>query len=95
MAFVVVNQVAYTVVVRLASSGTAEAATACGAGGGDAGTGYTIYSGAFLLVMVPHSIATVSLATATLPRLSRARRRRGPARAWRARSPPPPAPRWR
>lgn len=69
VAFVVVNQVAYTVVVRLASSGTAEAASACGAGGG-AGTGYTIYSGAFLLVMVPHSIATVSLATATLPRLS-------------------------
>src|SRR4029078_11304743 len=30
---------------------------------------YTIYSQAFLLVMVPHSIATVSLATAMLPRL--------------------------
>jgi putative peptidoglycan lipid II flippase len=70
LAFVVVNQIAYTVVVRLASSGTAQAATACGVGGGEAGTGYTIYSGAFLLVMVPHSIATVSLATATLPRLS-------------------------
>lgn len=66
--FVVVNQVAYTVVVRLASSGTAEAAAAAG---GEAGTGYTIYSGAFLLVMVPHSIVTVSLATAVLPRLSR------------------------
>ncbi|HET6563074.1 MAG TPA: murein biosynthesis integral membrane protein MurJ [Marmoricola sp.] len=72
VAFVVVNQVAYTVVVRLASSGTAEAALSCGAAaGGSGGTGYTIYSGAFLLVMVPHSIATVSLATATLPRLSR------------------------
>jgi putative peptidoglycan lipid II flippase len=68
VAFVVVNQVAYTVVVRLASSGTADAAAGTGAGGG---TGYTIYSGAFLLVMVPHAIATVSLATATLPRLSR------------------------
>ncbi len=32
VAFVVVNQIAYTVVVRLASSGTAQAATACGAG---------------------------------------------------------------
>src|SRR4051812_5681352 len=71
VAFVVVNQIAYTVVVRLASSGTADAAAACGAGLGSDGTGYTIYSGAFLLVMVPHSIATVSLATATLPRLSR------------------------
>ncbi len=72
VAFVVVNQVAYTVVVRLASSGTAQAA--CGAaatGSGSEGTGYTIYSGAFLLAMVPHAIATVSLATAVLPLLSR------------------------
>jgi len=58
--FVVVNQIAYTVVVNLASSGAA-----------DGGTGYTVYSFAFLLVMVPHSVITVSLATAVLPRLSR------------------------
>ena len=72
VAFVMVNQVAYTVVVRLASSGTADAALACGQSSAGSGTGYTIYSGAFLLVMVPHAIATVSLATAVLPRLSRA-----------------------
>jgi putative peptidoglycan lipid II flippase len=59
--FVVVNQAAYVVVVRLASSGTAESAE---------GTGITIYSSAQLAVMVPHSIITVSLATAILPRLS-------------------------
>jgi putative peptidoglycan lipid II flippase len=59
--FVIVNQVAYVVVVRLASGGTAD--------GGD-GTGITIYSNAFLIVMVPHSVITVSLATAILPRLS-------------------------
>ncbi len=64
--FVVVNQVAYTVVVKLASGGTAAAA----AGGAQNGSGYTVYSLAFLLVMVPHSVATVSLATAMLPRLS-------------------------
>jgi putative peptidoglycan lipid II flippase len=64
--FVVVNQIAYTVVVRLASGGTA-----AGAGGGEPGTGYTIYSQSFLLVMVPHAVVTVSLATAVLPRLSR------------------------
>ncbi|MFL6155672.1 MAG: murein biosynthesis integral membrane protein MurJ [Marmoricola sp.] len=58
--FVVVNQIAYTVVVRLASNGSASG-----------GTGYTIYSNSFLLVMVPHAIITVSLATAVLPRLSR------------------------
>ncbi len=72
VAFVVVNQIAYTVVVRLASSGTVDAALTCGESAATSGTGYTIYSGAFLLVMVPHSIATVSLATAVLPRLSRA-----------------------
>jgi putative peptidoglycan lipid II flippase len=71
--FVVVNQVAYSVVVRIASSGTADAfSDVCRAhaDGGTGGTGYTIYSNAFLLTMVPHSIVTVSLATAMLPRLS-------------------------
>ncbi|MCW2784639.1 MAG: mviN [Marmoricola sp.] len=59
--FVVVNQIAYVVVVRLAAHGTATSSH---------GTGFTIYSNAFLLVMVPHAIITVSLATAVLPRLS-------------------------
>jgi putative peptidoglycan lipid II flippase len=59
--FVIVNQIAYTVVVRLAGGGTA---------GHHGGTGYTIYSSTFLIMMVPHSIVTVSLATAILPRLS-------------------------
>jgi putative peptidoglycan lipid II flippase len=62
--FVIVNQVAYTVVVNLASSGPAQAP-------GSEATGYTVYSFAFLIVMVPHSIITVSLATAVLPQLSR------------------------
>ncbi|SDS87996.1 putative peptidoglycan lipid II flippase [Nocardioides scoriae] len=65
--FVVVNQVAYTVVVKLASGGTVgESAT-----GGVEGTGYTVYSNSYLLTIVPHSIITVSLATAMLPLLSR------------------------
>ncbi len=59
--FVVVNQIAYTVVVNLGSSGVAD---------GIDGTGTTVYSFAFLIVMVPHSVITVSLATAILPRLS-------------------------
>ena len=57
--FVVVNQVAYVVVQRLATGGAAAG-----------GTGFTVYSNSFLVVMVPHSIITVSLATAMLPRLS-------------------------
>ncbi|EON24551.1 murein biosynthesis integral membrane protein MurJ [Nocardioides piscis] len=69
---VAVNQIAYTVVVRLASGGTAQSATdGCGVGMTAEGTGYTVYSTAFLIVMVPHSIVTVSIATAVLPRLSR------------------------
>lgn len=59
--FVIVNQVAYTVVVQLASGGTASDPD---------GTGYTVYGSTFLLMMVPHSVVTVSLATAILPRLS-------------------------
>jgi putative peptidoglycan lipid II flippase len=73
--FVVVNQVAYTVVVRLASGGTAS--STCLDGGQQtqvtdqaAATGYTVYAAAFLFVMVPHAVVTVSLATAILPRLS-------------------------
>jgi putative peptidoglycan lipid II flippase len=57
--FVVVNQLAYTVVTRLATKGS-----------GDHGTGFTTYSNSFLLTQVPHSIITVSLATAVLPTLS-------------------------
>jgi len=74
--FVVVNQAAYTVVVRLASGGTAGSTCQDGAqqaqvtqAAADA-TGYTVYAAAFLFVMVPHAIITVSLATAILPRLS-------------------------
>jgi putative peptidoglycan lipid II flippase len=61
--FVIVNQIAYVVVTRIGTGGTA---------GAPDGTGITIYSNALLIVMVPHSIITVSLATAILPRMSRA-----------------------
>ncbi|WP_240181614.1 murein biosynthesis integral membrane protein MurJ [Nocardioides sp. 616] len=59
--FVVVNQVAWTVVVNLASSGPVS---------GEGGTGFAVYSYSMLIVMLPHAIVTVSLATAALPRLS-------------------------
>jgi putative peptidoglycan lipid II flippase len=59
--FVVVNQVAYVVVQKLATSGAVASPD---------GTGATVYANSFLVVMVPHSIVTVSLATAMLPRLS-------------------------
>lgn len=68
IAVVLVNQAAYTVVVRLASAGTAGGA-ACGAS--PSGTGYTVYSSAYLLIMAPHAVVTVSLMTARLPTLAR------------------------
>ncbi|CAN5337200.1 MAG: murein biosynthesis integral membrane protein MurJ [Nocardioides sp.] len=61
VASVLVSQVAYTVVVRLSSGGTL---------GGADGTGYSVYSQTYLIMIVPHSVVTVSLATAALPRLS-------------------------
>ena len=72
VAFVIVNQIAYTVVVMLANSGTAQGVLAgCDAGAAaEPASGLTVYANAFLILMVPHAVVTVSLATAVLPRLS-------------------------
>jgi putative peptidoglycan lipid II flippase len=69
VAVVAANQVVYTVIVRLATGGTA-ASSDCSADGEGSGTGYTIYSSAYLLTMAPHAIVTVSLMTASLPGLA-------------------------
>lgn len=58
VAYVLLNQLAYLAVVRAASSGAAASA------------GLTVYTNAHLLIMVPHAVITVSLATAMLPALS-------------------------
>ena len=64
---ITIMQVTQIVVIRLATSATAvAAATDVGRGAGIA-----VYNNAFLIIMVPHSIITVSLATALLPDLSR------------------------
>lgn len=59
--FVAVNQVALLVVTRLATS-----ATAAGSG-----AGIDVYNKAHLIWILPHSLVTVSLATAMLPSASR------------------------
>jgi len=59
--FVVVNQVAFYVMVHRSTGATAQVAEAAG---------FTVYSNAFLLTQLPHSIVTVSLATATIPLVS-------------------------
>jgi putative peptidoglycan lipid II flippase len=66
LAFVLVNQVAYFVVTRLATASSTEAALT----GGEA-NGVAAYQSAFLVAQVPHAVITVSLVTATMPMLSR------------------------
>jgi putative peptidoglycan lipid II flippase len=66
IAFVLVNQVAYLFVVKAATGGSAQAVV----GSGTSGAGFSVYANAMLITMVPHSVITVSLATALLPRLS-------------------------
>ncbi|MFC6154864.1 murein biosynthesis integral membrane protein MurJ [Nocardioides yefusunii] len=57
--FIVVNQIAYTVVVRLLSGETAEGLA-----------GQTVYANSYMIMLLPHGVITVSLVTALLPRLS-------------------------
>jgi putative peptidoglycan lipid II flippase len=60
--YVVANQAAYVVVVRLASDDRLN----------DLGRGYPSYVYAFVLWQLPHAVVAVSVITALLPRMSRA-----------------------
>jgi len=60
--YVVANQLAYVVVVRLSSQQELV----------DAGRGYPSYIAAFVLWQLPHAIVAVSVITALLPQMSRA-----------------------
>jgi putative peptidoglycan lipid II flippase len=64
--FVILNQVAFFVVSRIATGSSVTAATE-----GTEAAGVTVYQNAFLVTQVPHAIITVSLVTATMPMLSR------------------------
>jgi putative peptidoglycan lipid II flippase len=61
--YVVANQVAYVVIVRLA---TASAHTGAGRA-----SGFSPYAYAFQLFQLPHAVVAVSIITALLPRMSR------------------------
>ncbi|MFE4971802.1 murein biosynthesis integral membrane protein MurJ [Kitasatospora sp. NPDC056651] len=61
------DQVGYWVVTRLSTVAGAQAAEA-----GLPGVGYTAYSSAYLLWIVPHGVVTVSVVTAVVPALSAA-----------------------
>jgi len=72
--FVAVNQIAYVVVSRIATSINATPSTGHTHGGNGAGNGagLTSYQNAFLVFQLPHAVVAVSLVTALLPRMSRA-----------------------
>ncbi|MCL3817121.1 murein biosynthesis integral membrane protein MurJ [Aeromicrobium wangtongii] len=63
--FIVVNQIAFIVINRLATG-----ATLGGATDGEKGAGSTVYGLGYLISQLPHGVITVSLATAILPTLA-------------------------
>jgi putative peptidoglycan lipid II flippase len=65
--FVFINQIGYLVVVNVATAASASAKIA----GITTGVGFTPYSYAYFVFILPHSIITVSVITALLPRISR------------------------
>ena len=67
IAFVAVNQVTYLVIVNLAN-----AANVLAQDNGGVSAGFASYTRAHLLFILPHSVVTVSLAAALLPRMSAA-----------------------
>lgn len=66
LAFAAISQFSYLVTVNL-STGAAERAVKAGI---TTGVGYTPYNNAFLIFMLPHSVITISVVTALLPKLS-------------------------
>ena len=67
LAFAAISQLSYLVTVNLSTSAAVRAAKA----GITTGVGYTPYGNAFLILLLPHSVITISIVTAILPLLSR------------------------
>lgn len=63
--FILVNQIAFVVITRIATGATLEGRT-----DGEAAAGSTVYSLGFLVSQLPHGVVTVSLATAIIPTLA-------------------------
>lgn len=68
VALVAANQLAFLVVTRLANRAGTDAVDA----GAHVGAGSYVYGTAYLIFVLPHSVVTVSVVTALLPRMSRA-----------------------
>ncbi|MCW2829836.1 MAG: mviN [Aeromicrobium sp.] len=63
--FILVNQIAYVVITRIATGANIE-----GAVDGEPAAGLAVYSLGFLVSQLPHGVITVSLATAVIPTLA-------------------------
>ena len=64
--YAVISQLSYLVTVSIATSAAVKTQVL----GDSTGVGFTPYSNAYLILILPHSIITVSVVTALLPRLS-------------------------
>lgn len=65
--FVLINQIGYLIIVKVATSAAVQAKIE----GVATGVGFTPYSYAYFIFILPHSIITVSVITALLPKISR------------------------
>jgi putative peptidoglycan lipid II flippase len=65
-AYAIISQLSYLVTINIATSAAVKSA----AQGISTGVGYTPYANAYLILILPHSIITVSIVTALLPKLS-------------------------
>ena len=65
--FVLINQIGYLIIVKVATSAAVQAKIE----GVTTGVGFTPYSYAYFIFILPHSIITVSVITALLPKISR------------------------
>ncbi len=66
LAFAAISQLSYLVTVNLSTSAAVRAVKE----GITTGVGYTPYGNAFLILLLPHSVITISIVTAILPLLS-------------------------
>lgn len=67
LVYVLISQLGYLVTVNVSTSAAVRSAEE----GIKTGVGFTPFSNAFLIMMLPYSIVTISLVTALLPRLSK------------------------
>lgn len=67
LVYVLISQLGYLVTVNVSTSAAVRSAE----GGIKTGVGFTPFSNAFLIMMLPYSIVTISLVTALLPHLSK------------------------